>query len=102
MQKKRTSRARKQQKYEQRETGRKTRARGKISFQINDNYIELKTKIYNYAKRQTRQINQMPNTHTHTAAKYVGYLHNKPVIKVIDFFCQNKKKVNLVIMEFFF
>lgn len=47
--------------------------------------------------------NRMPNTltHTHTAAKYVGYLHNKPVIKVIDFFCQNKKKVNLVLMEFF-
>lgn len=54
----------KKQKYEQRETGRKTRARAKISFQINDNYIELKTKIYNYAKRQIRQINRMPNTHT--------------------------------------
>lgn len=38
--------------------------------------------------------NRMPDTltHTHTAAKYVGYLHSKPVIKVIDFFCQNKKK----------
>lgn len=50
--------------------------------------------------------NRMPNTlthiHIHTAAKYVGYLHNKPVIKVIDFFCQNKKKVNLELMEFFF
>lgn len=62
--KKRTSRARKKQKYAERETGRKTRARAKISFQINDNYIELKTKIYNYAKRQIRQINRMPNTHT--------------------------------------
>lgn len=77
--------------------GKKTKARGEISFQINDNYIELKTKIYNYAKCQIRQINQIEcqthsHTHTHTAAKYVGYLHNKPVIKVIDFFCQNKKK----------
>lgn len=52
--------------------------------------------------------NRMPNilththTHKHTAAKYVGYLHNKPVIKVIDFFLPEQKKSKSSINGIFF
>lgn len=80
----------------------RARASGKISFQINDNYIELKTKIhiYKYIHITMRNVrdtadksNRMPNTHTHTQPNMQGiYTTNKPVIKVIDFFLPEEKK----------
>lgn len=85
----------------------KTKARGEISFQINDNYIELKTKIYNYAKCQIRQINQIEcqtHSHTHTHCSQICRVFTQQTCNQSNrfFLPEQKKKVNLVIMEFFF